>query len=149
MPSHDAAIQWFEARKESCLLYECSSCPNSYDCSSAVYLSLIAGGFCQVVQWAIQKPCLIIRKYWLETDADPKRGDIFIWGVRGASDGAGGHTGMFIDGSSVIHCNYGANGISIDNYQFILNNNGGMPSVIYTDPKMMEETIPPLHQNVF
>ncbi|MGG7018187.1 UNVERIFIED_CONTAM: phage tail tip lysozyme, partial [Pseudomonas aeruginosa] len=34
-----------------------------------------------------------------------------------------------------IHCNYGANGISIDNYQFILNNNGGMPSVIYTDPK--------------
>ncbi|MGH2162045.1 peptidoglycan amidohydrolase family protein, partial [Enterococcus faecalis] len=42
---------------------------------------------------------------------------------------------MFIDSSSVIHCNYGANGISIDNYQFILKNNGGMPSVIYTDPK--------------
>ena len=79
---------------------------------------------------------------WKQTP-NPKRGDIFIWGVRGASDGAGGHTGMFIDSSSVIHCNYGANGISIDNYQFILKNNGGMPSVIYTDPKMMAEIIPP------
>ena len=85
---------------------------------------------------------------WKQTPT-PKRGDIFIWGVRGASDGAGGHTGMFIDGSSVIHCNYGANGISIDNYQFILNNNGGMPSVIYTDPKMMEKQSHPSTKTCF
>lgn len=59
MPSHDASIQWFEARKGK-VVYSMSARlgPNSYDCSSAVYLSLIAGGFCQVVQWAIQKPCL-------------------------------------------------------------------------------------------
>ena len=94
--------------------------PNSYDCSSAVYLSLIAGGFAKWYNGQYRNLVWIIRKYWLKQTPNPKRGDIFIWGVRGASDGAGGHTGMFIDSSSVIHCNYGANGISIDNYQFIL-----------------------------
>lgn len=137
MPSHDASIQWFEARKGK-VVYSMSARlgPNSYDCSSAVYLSLIAGGFLPSGTMGNTETLFgsLESIGWKQTP-NPKRGDIFIWGVRGASDGAGGHTGMFIDSSTVIHCNYGANGISIDNYQFILKNNGGMPSVIYTDPK--------------
>ena len=59
MPSHDASIQWFEARKGK-VVYSMSARlgPNSYDCSSAVYLSLIAGGFLPSGTMAIQKPCL-------------------------------------------------------------------------------------------
>lgn len=45
-----------------------------------------------------------------------KCGDIFIWGVCGVSDGVGGYIGMFIDSLLVIYCNYGVNGIFIDNY---------------------------------
>lgn len=84
---------------------------------------------------------------WKQTP-NPKRGDIFIWGVRGASDGAGGHTGMFIDSSSVIHCNYGANGISIDNYQFILKIMVEC-QVLFIQIQNDGGNNPTLHQNVF
>ncbi|WP_227990307.1 peptidoglycan amidohydrolase family protein, partial [Streptococcus ruminantium] len=43
-------------------------------------------------------------------------GDIFIWGRRGESAGAGGHTGIFVDGDNIIHCNYAHNGISVNEH---------------------------------
>ena len=71
MPSHDASIQWFEARKGK-VVYSMSARlgPNSYDCSSAVYLSLIAGGFAKWYNGQYRNLVWIIRKYWLETDAE-------------------------------------------------------------------------------
>ena len=39
-----------------------------------------------------------------------------FWGKRGASAGAFGHTGMFIDSVNIIHCNYAYNGISINSH---------------------------------
>ena len=50
------------------------------------------------------------------TPWDAQRGDIFIWGRRGASAGAYGHTGMFIDEDNIIHCNYAYNGISVNDH---------------------------------
>ncbi|WP_155995733.1 peptidoglycan amidohydrolase family protein, partial [Streptococcus ruminantium] len=47
---------------------------------------------------------------------DAKRGDVFIWGRRGESAGAGGHTGIFVDGDNIIHCNYAHNGISVNEH---------------------------------
>lgn len=42
-----------------------------------------------------------------------KKGDMFISGVKGASLGGDGHTGMVYDSNRIIHCNYHDNGITI------------------------------------
>jgi hypothetical protein len=55
----------------------------------------------------------------------PQRGDIFIWGQKGQSGGAAGHTGLFINDSQIIHMSYGCNGICVSNYNQALNANGG------------------------
>jgi hypothetical protein len=76
-----------------------------------------------------------------------KKGDVFIWAPAGldrkvtdsdlvASAGAAGHTGIFTDDSHIIHCNYGYNGISINDYNTILNANqpyytGGVAEFIF------------------
>ena len=92
------------------------------DCSGAVYSALRAGGgynYGWVPSTESQHDYLLKLGYKLvanNTSLNAKRGDIFIWGKRGASAGAGGHTGMFIDGQNVIHCNYGRNGVTIGNH---------------------------------
>ena len=45
-----------------------------------------------------------------------QRGDIFIWGKQGQTSGAGGHTGVFIDGDNIIHCSAGYDGIHTNNH---------------------------------
>lgn len=136
MGNHNTSIQWFEARLGK-VYYSMGARlgPNSYDCSSAIYFSLVAGGFFGSGAMGNTETLFndLERIGWKQT-ASPKRGDVFVWGVRGASDGAGGHTGMFYDNQNVIHCNYAANGISRDNYEELRSYNGGMPSVIYTNP---------------
>jgi hypothetical protein len=54
-----------------------------------------------------------------------QRGDIFIWGQKGSSGGAGGHTGIFVNANDIIHMTYGCNGICVSNYNVTLNANGG------------------------
>ncbi|MBO0440974.1 hypothetical protein JZO69_11425 [Enterococcus sp. DIV0869a] len=50
---------------------------------------------------------------------------VFIWGDRGNSGGAAGHTGIFIDDNdNIIHCNYGFNGITVNNHDYIWEFNG-------------------------
>ena len=61
-----------------------------------------------------------------------KRGDVFIWGNRGGSGGAAGHTGIFIDDNdNIIHCNYGYNGIMVNDHDLIWDYNGCPPIAIY------------------
>ncbi|MGL9971494.1 lytic exoenzyme target recognition domain-containing protein [Enterococcus sp. DIV1420a] len=56
---------------------------------------------------------------------EPKKGDIFIWGEKGQSSGAFGHTGIFYDDQeNIIHCNYGYNGVTINNVDEIARANG-------------------------
>ncbi|CYZ53000.1 prophage LambdaSa2%2C lysin [Streptococcus suis] len=96
--------------------------PNSYDCSSAVYYALMAGGAISA-GWAVNTEYmhdwLIRNGYVLVAENKPfnaQRHDIFIWGKRGYSSGEGGHTGIFVDNVNIIHCNFKRNGITIDDY---------------------------------
>ncbi|HEL1728871.1 TPA: glucosaminidase domain-containing protein [Streptococcus suis] len=96
--------------------------PNSYDCSSAVYHALMAGGAISA-GWAVNTEYmhdwLIRNGYVLVAENKPfnaQRHDVFIWGKRGYSSGEGGHTGIFVDNVNIIHCNFKRNGITIDDY---------------------------------
>lgn len=92
------------------------------DCSGAVYASLRTAGASNagwvlntesMHDWLIANGFTCIAR---NTDWQAQRGDVFIWGQRGASAGAGGHTGIFVDNNSIIHCNYSNNGITVNDY---------------------------------
>lgn len=79
----------------------------------------------------------------------PKKGDVFIWGKKGQSGGAFGHTGIFYDDSeNIIHCNYGYDGVTINNVDNIWTANGNPYFYIYrlkgSAPK--PPTVPPVNK---
>lgn len=122
----DKAIEWF-AQRQGKVSYSMinRNGPSSYDCSSSIYHALIYAGilpqgfrignteteFVDLPKFGFQR---------IEADANgyipTQRGDIFIWGKQGYTNGADGHTGIFIDNNNIIHCAYGYNGIHIDNH---------------------------------
>lgn len=112
-------IKWFQDRKGK-VRYSMSSRsgPNSYDCSSAVYSALFYAGFKPNINWLGSTVSLWgdigSNKLMVEIPRNQaRRGDIFLSGARGAaSAGASGHTGVFLDNNTIIHCNYAHNGIS-------------------------------------
>ena len=119
----ETAIAWMRARQGN-VTYSMDhrDGPYSYDCSSSVYYALREAGAVSA-GWAVnteyEHDWLIKNGYELiaeNVECTAQRGDIFIWGKRGASAGAFGHTGMFIDSDNIIHCNYAYNGISINNH---------------------------------
>ena len=119
----EAAIAWMRSKKGN-VSYSMDrrDGPYSYDCSSSVYYALREAGAVSA-GWAVnteyQHDWLLKNGYTLiaeNVECNAQRGDVFIWGRRGASAGAGGHTGMFIDSVNIIHCNYAYNGISINNH---------------------------------
>ncbi|WP_086314760.1 hypothetical protein A5821_002375 [Enterococcus sp. 7F3_DIV0205] len=114
--------------------------PNSYDCSSAVYYALINGGFLNTGIMGNTDTLFfhLENSGWTQVKKDgfgnypAKKGDIFIWGDRGASGGASGHTGIFIDDQDrIIHCNYGYNGITVNDHDTIWALNGCPTITIY------------------
>lgn len=119
----ESAIAWMQARKgrvSYSMEYRVGEV--SYDCSSAIYYALRSGGAVSA-GWAVnteyEHDWLIKNGYELiseNTPWDAKRGDIFIWGRRGYSSGAGGHTGMFVDSDNIIHCNYAYDGITVNDH---------------------------------
>lgn len=119
----ETAIAWMRARQGQVYYsMEYRDGPDSYDCSSSMYYSLRSAG-ASSAGWAVNTEYmhdwLIKNGYELiaeNTECTAQRGDIFIWGKRGASAGAFGHTGMFIDSVNIIHCNYAYNGISINSH---------------------------------
>ena len=81
------------------------------------------------------------RAGWTQVRADARgniparRGDVFIWGIRGASGNEKGHTGFFCDDSdNIIHCNYGFNGITVNPHDVIWGYNGRPAVTIYRPP---------------
>lgn len=44
---------------------------------------------------------------------------------------AAGHTGIFVDPDNIIHCNYGYNGITVNNHDYIWSANGSPPCHIF------------------
>ena len=122
----DKAIEWF-AQRQGRISYSMinRNGPNSYDCSSSIYHALIYAGilpqgfrignteteFVDLPKFGFQRIEADINGY-----IPTQRGDIFIWGKQGFTNGADGHTGIFIDSNNIIHCAYGYNGIHIDNH---------------------------------
>ncbi|MCK3895826.1 holin [Streptococcus suis] len=111
--------------------------PNSFDCSSSVYYALMSAGAISA-GWAVnteyEHDWLVKNGYTLIAENSvfsAQRGDIFIWGKRGQSSGAGGHTGIFVDSNNIIHCNYARNGITVDNYLVTARASGNMYYYIY------------------
>jgi hypothetical protein len=111
-----------------------------FDCSSSVYFSLIAAGFFPTSQWIGNTDSLyndLEKSGWSQVPADAngyiatQRGDIFLWGKRGASTGGAGHTGEFIDADRIIHCSYGYNGIHVDNHDWLNAINGYPELTVY------------------
>ena len=119
----EQAIAWMEARRVKVTYsMDYRNGPNSYDCSSAVYYALMSAGAVSA-GWAVnteyEHDWLIKNGFKLIAENSvfaAQRGDIFIWGKRGQSSGAGGHTGIFVDSNNIIHCNYARNGITVDGY---------------------------------
>ena len=120
------AIAWMRAR-EGKVSYsmEYRDGDDSYDCSSSVYYALRSAG-ASSAGWAVnteyEHDWLIKNGYELiaeNVECEAQRGDGFIWGRRGASAGAGGHTGIFVDSENIIHCNYRYNGITVNSHDYI------------------------------
>lgn len=119
----ETAIAWMRARKgQVSYSMDYRNGPDSYDCSSSVYYALLSAG-ASSAGWAVNTE---YEHKWLEdngytlisenTPFDAQRGDIFIWGRKGYSSGAGGHTGIFIDSDNIIHCNWPYDGISVNDH---------------------------------
>lgn len=122
----DKVIEWF-AQRQGRVSYSMinRNGPSSFDCSSSVYHALIYAGilpqgfrignteteFVDLPKFGFQRIEADINGY-----IPTQRGDIFIWGKQGYTNGADGHTGIFIDQNNIIHCAYGYNGIHIDNH---------------------------------
>jgi hypothetical protein len=140
MASINSMINWMEQRLGK-VTYSMSARlgPNSYDCSSAVYNALIAGGFLKAGSMGNTETLFndLEKNGWQQVQPNnghypAKRGDIFIWGKRGFTLGAAGHTGMFIDDNdNIIHCNYGYNGITVNDHDTIWGYNGRPAITIY------------------
>lgn len=134
----ETAIAWMSARAGKVTYsMDYRNGPGAYDCSSSVYYALMSAGAASA-GWAVnteyEHDWLIKNRYKLiaeNQDWDAKRGDVFIWGKRGQSSGAGGHTGIFIDPDNIIHCNYANNGITINNYNQTAAASGWMYCYVY------------------
>ncbi|HFI0638353.1 TPA: peptidoglycan amidohydrolase family protein [Streptococcus suis] len=134
----ETALRWMSDRKGRVTYsMDYRNGPNSFDCSSSVYYALMSASAISA-GWAVnteyEHDWLIKNGYKLiaeNTDWVAKRGDIFIWGRRGQSAGAGGHTGIFIDPDNIIHCNYARNGITVDNYNQTAAASGWMYCYVY------------------
>ena len=143
----EQAIAWMEARRGKVTYsMDFRNGPKSYDCSSAVYYALMSAGAISA-GWAVnteyEHDWLLKNGFTLiaENSAfNAKRGDIFIWGKRGQSSGAGGHTGIFVDSNNIIHSNYARNGITVDGYLDVARASGNKYYYIYRPPA--QSTIP-------
>lgn len=137
MASIENMIKWFKDR-EGKVTYSMNSRlgPNSYDCSSAVYFSLIAGGFLPSGTGIGNTDSLFALEGKLLTSitrSEVKRGDIFVAGYKGNSGGSDGHTGVFVDSTNIIHCTLGGgkNGIVTTPATNWMGDYSGLPVYFY------------------
>lgn len=90
------------------------------DCSGAVYAALVFAGAKpnqSVISTETEHAWLLANGFQLiakNQNWQMKRGDILIFGLKGLSAGANGHTAIALNTQQVIHCNARNDGISID-----------------------------------
>lgn len=156
----DKVIEWFQQRQGRVSYSMINrNGASSYDCSSSIYHALIYAGvlpqgfrignteteFVDLPKFGFQR---------IEADANgyipTQRGDIFIWGKQGYTNGAGGHTGIYLDNDNIIHCSYGYNGIHTDNHDWLAGINGVQDLTIfrYTGQSQPQSTPQPQNEAI-
>lgn len=119
----DCVMQWMFDAKNKRMTYNMGRgrvTEKSADCSSAVFRSLIYGGFLKSDAYVGNTETLFSMgdKGEVMYEIGPDEidyGDIFVAGVPGKSLGEGGHTGFILNKNedTIIHMNYSGNGVSI------------------------------------
>ncbi|MGM0241229.1 peptidoglycan amidohydrolase family protein [Enterococcus sp. AZ103] len=115
----DKLVDWFYVRQDIGITYSMlipqRNGPKQYDCSSAVYSALIEAGYLppgttlgntSTLSWLNGSVLTEISR------SEVRKGDIFISGDQGNSNGAAGHTGVASSNTTIVHCNGADNGIS-------------------------------------
>lgn len=120
----EAAINYMYKLKNDGVTYSMSGSrigtDGTADCSGAVYISLVKGGakpYSYPVNTESEHAWLIANGFDLiafNKSWQMQRGDVLIFGIKGRSAGAGGHTAIAVDHNNVIHCNYGYNGVTVN-----------------------------------
>ena len=120
----DTAIDYMYQLKNRGITYSMSGSrigtDGTADCSGAVYISLVKGGakpHSYPVNTESEHAWLIANDFELiafNKSWNMQRGDVLIFGIKGQSAGAGGHTAIAVDHNNVIHCNYAHNGVSVN-----------------------------------
>ncbi|WP_347906723.1 peptidoglycan amidohydrolase family protein [Enterococcus cecorum] len=120
----DVAIDYMYQLKKRGITYSMSGSrigtDGTADCSGAVYISLVKGGakpHSYPVNTESEHAWLIANGFELiafNKSWNMQRGDVLIFGIKGQSAGAGGHTAIAVDHNNVIHCNYAHNGVSVN-----------------------------------
>ena len=120
----DTAIDYMYQLKNRGITYSMSGSrigtDGTADCSGAVYISLVKGGakpHSYPVNTESEHAWLIANDFELiafNKSWNMQRGDVLIFGLKGQSAGAGGHTAIAIDNNNVIHCNYAHNGVTVN-----------------------------------
>lgn len=135
--SLDKVMEWmFNARLKK-MTYDMGpdrTSDTKADCSSAVYRSLIYGGFLSEKAWIGNTESLFKMgaqgKIMYEVkESELRYGDIFVAGTPGESIGAGGHTGFILNPTkdTIIHMSYGKNGVSITPRKGCMGDAAGLP----------------------
>ena len=127
-------LNWFEQRVGK-VKYSMASRygPNSFDCSSSVYYACQAGGFFPKGTMGNTDTLFTdLPKYgFTKVNAPYKRGDIFLWGRQHSASGKYGHTGIFTDANTIIHCSPSTSGIGTRGYQAMLSGAGNPPTQVW------------------
>ena len=120
----ETAINYMYQLKNRCITYSMSGSrigtDGTADCSGAVYISLVKGGakpHSYPVNTESEHAWLIANGFELiafNKEWNMQRGDVLIFGLKGQSAGAGGHTAIAVDHNNVIHCNYAHNGVTVN-----------------------------------
>ena len=127
------AIKWFEEREGKTTYSQDAGSrkgPLQYDCSSAIYMALVAGGAGKTAgdypvstetehEWLLKNGFnKVYEGKWGDKGdvKEVKKGDIIIWGTKGSSGGDLGHTMIMYDNETIIHSSAGHNGIARDTY---------------------------------
>lgn len=109
---------------------------NASDCSSAVFRSMILGGFREEgsfignteTLFSLGKKGEVLKEI---SESEIRYGDIFVAGTPGNSNGAGGHTGFIVDKNTIIHSNYTDNGINVTQRKGRMGDASGLPIKYY------------------
>ena len=122
----EAAINYFYGLQQKGVTYSMegsrTGADGTADCSGSVYSAIRHGGGSDagyVLSTETLHNWLILNGFKLiaeNTSWDAQRGDVTIWGKRGASAGAGGHVGIWVDNQNWIECTAWKNGVIVANH---------------------------------